>query len=85
MPRTGVVHVGGQVQRPGPLQLQTKLTLYQAIQAAGGATPFGSLKRVKLYRAGACTTFDLTTANGMSVAALPNDTLEVPQKMILGR
>ena len=41
------VHIGGQVRGPGPKPFNKGLTLYQAIQAAGGPTEFGSMKRVK--------------------------------------
>jgi len=75
-----VVHVGGQVRRTGPAEFTQGLTLYQAIQAAGGATEFGSMKRVKLFRNGKQRQYDLTEAQSMSVPLEPNDTIEVPQK-----
>ena len=56
------------------------LTLYQAIQAAGGATEFGSMKRVKLFRGGKQKQYDLTQAQFMQIPLEPNDTIEVPQK-----
>lgn len=83
--REQVVHVGGQVRRTGPVAFQKNLTIYQAVQAAGGATEFGSLRRVKLYRSGKTVTYDLTNAQFMRVPLQPDDTLEVPQKDWLGR
>lgn len=83
--REQVVHVGGQVRRTGPLAYQKNLTIYQAVQAAGGATEFGSLKRVKLYRAGKTQTYDLTNPQFMRVPLQPDDTLEVPQKNWIGQ
>ncbi len=80
-----MVHVGGQVRRTGPVNYQKNLTIYQAVQAAGGATEFGSLKRVKLYRNGKTQTYDLTNAQFMRVPLEPDDTLEVPQKNWLGQ
>ncbi|MGJ8634774.1 MAG: polysaccharide biosynthesis/export family protein [Luteolibacter sp.] len=80
-----MVHAGGQVRRPGPISFQKNLTIYQAVQAAGGATEFGSLKRVKLYRDGKTTTYDLTNSQFMRIPLKPNDTIEVPQKNWLGR
>lgn len=80
-----VIHLGGQVRGPGPKPFQRNLTIYQAIQAAGGATEFGSLRRVKLYRNGKTQTFDVTNAQFMRVPLEPNDTIEVPQKDWLGR
>jgi polysaccharide export outer membrane protein len=80
-----LVHVGGQVRRTGPVQFQKDLTIYQAVQSAGGATEFGSLKRVKLYRNGKTQTLDLTNPQMMRMPLEPNDTLEVPQKNFLGQ
>lgn len=80
-----MVHVGGQVRRTGPVNYQKNLTIYQAVQAAGGATEFGSLKRVKLYRNGKAMSYDLTNPQFMRVPLQPDDTLEVPQKNWLGQ
>lgn len=80
-----VVTVGGQVRRPGPVQFQRGLTLYNAVQAAGGATEFGSMYRVKLIRDGRLKQYDLSTTEAKSVEVKPNDTIEVPQKNLLGR
>jgi polysaccharide biosynthesis/export protein VpsN len=75
-----ILTVGGQVNRQGPVKYASGMTLYQAVAAAGGATPFGSMKRVKLYRAGKMTQYDLTKGQFMQVPVQPNDTIEVPQK-----
>ncbi|MFD2255294.1 polysaccharide biosynthesis/export family protein [Luteolibacter algae] len=80
-----MVHIGGQVRRPGPAKYSSNLTIYQAVQAAGGATEFGSLKRVKLYRNGKTQVFDLTNPQFMRVPLKPDDTIEVPQKNWLGQ
>jgi protein involved in polysaccharide export with SLBB domain len=80
-----MVTVGGQVRRTGPIAFNKDLTIYQAVQAAGGASEFGSLKRVKLYRNGKVLSYDLTNAQFMQVPLQPNDTLEVPQKNWLGQ
>jgi protein involved in polysaccharide export with SLBB domain len=79
-----MVHLGGQVRGPGPKPFRKGLTLYQAVQAAGGATEFGSMKRVKLFRNGRQTLYNLTKAEFMSVPLEPNDTIEVPQKDMFG-
>jgi protein involved in polysaccharide export with SLBB domain len=80
-----VVYVGGQVRRTGPVPYNRTLTLYQAIQAAGGFTEFGSMKRVKLFRNGKQKQYDLTQAQFMHIPLEPNDTIEVPQKTILNQ
>lgn len=79
-----VVFVGGDVRRTGPVAYTRTLTLYQAIQAAGGASEFGSIKRVKVFRNGKARTYDLTQGQFMSVPLEPNDTIEVPRKTIFG-
>jgi len=79
-----VVHVGGQVRNAGPVKFIQGLTLYQAVQSARGATEFGSMKRVKLFRAGRQRQYDLTRLQDMNVLLEPNDTIEVPQKNIWG-
>ena len=80
-----VVHVGGKVRRTGPVKFIEGLTLYQAIQAAGGADEFGSMRRVKLFRGGTQRQYDLTQAQFMRVPLEQGDTIEVPQKDWLGR
>lgn len=83
-PMAQVVVVGGQVRRPGPVPWNRNMTLYQAIANAGGPTEFGSMKRVKLLRAGKQRLYDLTQLQNMQIALEPEDTIEVPQKTILG-
>lgn len=80
-----IVTVGGQVRRPGPVKYNRGLTLYQAVQAAGGATEFGSMYRVKLIRNGKLRQYDLMTTDAKGVLVEPNDTVEVPQKNLFGR
>jgi polysaccharide export outer membrane protein len=82
--RTQVVHVGGHVRKTGPVPFQRNLTIWQAVQSAGGATEFGSLKRVKLYRAGKTQTYNLESQDSKHIPLQPDDTLEVPEKNILG-
>lgn len=79
-----MIHIGGHVRAPGPKSFSKGLTLYQAVQAAGGATEFGSMKRVKLFRNGRQTIYDLSKAQFMSVPVEPSDTIEVPQKNMIG-
>lgn len=80
-----VVHLGGQVRKTGPITFQKNLTIYQAIQTAGGATEFGSLKRVKLFRRGKTQVFDVTDDQSKNVALEPDDTIEIPQKNWFGQ
>ncbi|MES2981462.1 MAG: polysaccharide biosynthesis/export family protein [Verrucomicrobiota bacterium] len=79
------VHIGGKVQKPGPTDFTKGLTVYQAVQAAGGASEFGAMNRVILWRNGKQQKIDLKTEEGKGVVAMPNDTIEVPDKTILGK
>lgn len=47
-----VVTVGGAVQKPGPVAYRSGLNIAAAIDMAGGKTPFGNMKKVKLVRSG---------------------------------
>jgi protein involved in polysaccharide export with SLBB domain len=80
-----LVVVGGQVRRPGPVEYNNNLTLYQAIQNAGGATEFGSMRRVTLYRTGKPRVIDLTDPQNMKIPLYPDDTIDVPQKTLTGK
>lgn len=80
-----VVTVGGQVRRPGPIESRKALTLWAAIQQAGGATEFGSMRRVKVIRDGNSTVHDLSNDEEKMLAVEPGDLVEVPQKNLFGR
>jgi polysaccharide export outer membrane protein len=74
------VHVAGQVGRNGPVKFNRGMTLFQAITAAGGPNAFGTMKRVKLLRAGQQRIYDLTELQNMQIPLEVNDMIEVPQK-----
>jgi protein involved in polysaccharide export with SLBB domain len=84
-PGDPVIHIGGQVRRPGPIDFAEGMTLWKAIQAAGGATEFGSLKRVKLYRDGKQIVYDMEQKENLTVPLKVNDTIEVPQRNFYSR
>jgi protein involved in polysaccharide export with SLBB domain len=84
-PNEETVTVGGQVRSPGPVPYAKELTLWGAIQARGGATEFGSMYRVKLIRNGSERTYDATKAQIKQMPLQRNDTIEVPQKNLIGR
>jgi polysaccharide export outer membrane protein len=75
-----VVHMGGMIGRTGPVKFQRGLTIWQAIQSAGGPSPFGTLKRVQLLRNGKQRQYDLTKLENKQITLEPNDSIEVPQK-----
>ena len=74
------VIVGGQIRKPGPVPYAKELTLWGAVQAAGGPTEFGSMRRVKLTRNGSQKTYDATKQQYMQIPLQRNDTIDVPPK-----
>lgn len=77
-----IVTVGGHVRAPGPKKYVQGLTLWGAIQAAGGATEFGSMKRVKLTRGGKVKQYNAEQSQFMQIPLEPDDAIDVPQKNI---
>jgi protein involved in polysaccharide export with SLBB domain len=80
-----IVTVGGQVRKPGPVAFVKGLTLWQAVQSAGGPTDFGSMRRVTLFRDGKQKEYDLKNPEMMRIPLQRNDTIDIPQKTILNR
>lgn len=83
--RMDVVTVGGYVRQPGPVKLLPGMTLYQAVQNAGGANEFGAMGRVRLMRNGKQREYDLNRAEEKNILVEKDDTIEVPQKGWTGR
>ena len=77
--------VGGEVRSSGPKPYTDGMTLFGAIQAAGGETEFGATTRIKLYRAGKMQTLNLKNNTDKNFRIRPDDMLEVPQKNWIGR
>jgi polysaccharide export outer membrane protein len=83
------VFVLGEVQRPGPVNLLTRLSVLDAISAAGGFTPFADEDDIRIIRRGADGTesefgFDYDAyvkgrASGTNITLQPGDTIVVPQ------
>jgi protein involved in polysaccharide export with SLBB domain len=80
-----LVTIGGQVRQPGQRQWTKGMTLYGAIQAAGGETPYGAMNRVKLYRRGQVYQYDMKDRRSKAILVYANDTIEVPDKNVIGR
>lgn len=77
--------VGGQVRGPGQKPWTEGMTLYSAVQAAGGETPYGATNRVKLYRNGQVYTYNLNIDKHKNVKVYNKDLIDVPQKKWNGR
>jgi polysaccharide export outer membrane protein len=50
VPRAGSYYVGGSVEKPGPFALRSRVTVAQAIMAAGGVKDDGDWSDVRVYR-----------------------------------
>ena len=76
------VYVTG-VQKPGPVPYRPGMSLSQAIQSAGGPTPFASMKKVKLIRSGRpATEHNLSKYTGnpsVDVPLQPEDQIILPE------
>ena len=80
-----IVTVGGFVGGPGPIPYTRGMTLFEAVTAAGGASTFGSDKRVELHRGGVkIGTYNIRLAKDMKIPIYPGDTIKVPQKTVFG-
>ena len=73
--------VDGHVKRPGIMPYEHRTTIFAIIVAAGGATEFGAMNRVKLYRDGKYTQLDLTKDKIKNEQFVePGDVIKVPEK-----
>lgn len=79
------VTVGGQVRKPGRYWLLKGATLKEAVEEAGGATEFGAIRRISLFRGGRRYTYDLTKGDHQQLPLLEGDTLDVPQTRLFER
>ena len=78
--------VGGQVRRPGPVEITKASTLYDVLQIAGGLNEFGAERRIKIYRNSKLQgTYNLKDDAQKMTKILPSDTIEVVPKNLLGR
>ena len=84
-PASITVTVGGRVHSPGPQTLSSGSTLSAAVIAAGGPTEFGAPRRVRLYRNSKAYVYDLTDPTHQLVQVHHGDTIDMPQKLLLGR
>ena len=77
--------VGGAVRGAGPQAYTDGLTLFGAIQAAGGESEFGAITRIKLFRNGKVRTLNLKRDVDKAFRIRPDDMIEVPQKNWIGK
>jgi protein involved in polysaccharide export with SLBB domain len=75
-----VVTIGGQVRKLGSIAYVEGMTIEDVIKEAGGATEFGSMKRVMLYRKETIVTHDLTNPENRGFLLEPDDTVDVTSR-----
>jgi len=61
--RAPMLHIYGEVQKPGPLRLERNMTIRQALAEGGGPTARGSELNLSLHRRGPDGKITSTTAN----------------------
>jgi protein involved in polysaccharide export with SLBB domain len=74
------VTIGGQIRKTGPIPFYKGITLWEAIQTAGGPTDFGTMRRVRLRREGQSKEYNLNNTQYREIQLLRNDSIEIPQK-----
>ena len=82
--RAGMVLVGGHVRDAGTIRFTQGMTLYDAIEKAGGATEFGSIMRVVIHRDGKLRSYNLKNPELLNPTLEANDQIHVPMKMFIG-
>jgi len=79
------ITVGGHVRHSGPVQFTQGMTVWQAIQAAGGEDEFGAINRVELFRCGRRRVLNLRDDRAKHTPVQENDSINVPQKNMWGQ
>ena len=79
------IRLEGQIKTAGRYHWRKGDTLGGAVRDAGGATLYGAVGRVKLFRNGKVFIFNLGIEKHRGVKIYPMDLIEVPQKNTLGK
>lgn len=75
VPEAETFYIYGQVNAPGTFALQDQMTVRKALARAGGLTPIGSQKRVRVFRNGQAIKMPL------EAPVLPGDVISVGERM----
>ena len=78
------ISIGGHVKRTGQIPFKKEMTLQQAVDDAGGATAFGIITRVELFRFGKKTVHDLRKPKDQKLKLQAKDIINIPQKRPVG-
>ena len=76
VPKSEVYYIYGQVTHPGQLPLERNMTLVEALASAGGPTPRGSERRIRVTRRGSDGTQNQVSLN-LEDPVLPDDVIYV--------
>jgi protein involved in polysaccharide export with SLBB domain len=75
----GVI-VMGQARKPGVIPMKDRLTVWQAVQAAGGATEFSTTRHVTILRKEKIIDCDFTKGESRNTLLERGDLVNVPRK-----
>ena len=76
----GGIMVTGHVLRPGLVPMKDGLTLWQAIQAAGGVTEWGSVRSVVIVREKKTIKYDITKFESLRTLLKPGDVVNITDR-----
>jgi len=78
--RAPQVYVYGEVQRPGAMRLEPGMRILQALAAAGGPTPRGTKRGIRVSRVGAGAQM-VESKPGLHEVLQPDDVVFVPESL----
>lgn len=78
--RAPVFYINGEVFRAGAYRLAENLNVMQAVSLAGGVTPRGTERGIRIHRRGADGSLRDIGA-GMSDSVLANDVIDIPERL----
>lgn len=74
------VKVMGQVRKPGVIPMKVGLTVWQAVQSAGGGSEFSTMRHVSILRGEKIIECDFTEGASRKNLLEPGDLINVPRK-----
>jgi polysaccharide export outer membrane protein len=74
------VYIYGEVQKPGTLRLERGMTVLQALAAAGGLTPRGTQRGIRITRKDAAGAMETVTPN-LQETLKQDDVIQVPESL----
>lgn len=78
--RAPIFYIYGETARPGPYRVERKMTVRQAVVAAGGLTPRATDRDIRVYRRDAADNIQQITVE-LNDLVLPDDVIQVRQSL----